>query len=319
MSIDYKKIACGVLDTELAAIKNLSHTFQETEGFLAAVELLNQNQGRIVVSGVGKSGIIAKKIAATFSSIGKASYFLHAGDANHGDLGIIGLDDVVIIISNSGESLEVFCVVEFCKNRDIPIIAIVGKKDSTLARNATVVICMPNFKEVSHIAMPTTSTTLVSIIGDALSACLVESNTITFEEYKNYHPGGKIGKSLLKVREVMRVGKDVPVVTKDVLMSEALVIMTSGAIGCLAVVDNNSKVLGMITDGDLRRNMSNKFLSMSVSEVMTCNPKVVGLEEMAIDALCFMNKMKITSLLVVESGVLKGVIHLHDCLKVGLD
>lgn len=318
MSIDYTKIACDVLDTELSSIKLLSKVFQKQEGFAAAAKLLSKNKGRVVVSGVGKSGIVAKKIAATFSSIGKPSYFLHAGEASHGDLGLISNSDVVIIISNSGESLEIFGVIEFCKHLGVPIIAIVGKHKSTLAKSAQTVICMPEFKEVSHIAMPTTSTTLVSIIGDALAACLVESRTVTFEEYKTYHPGGKIGQGLMKVKDIMRKGKDVPVVKKDELMSDAMVVMTSGAMGCLVVVNDKSEVIGMITDGDLRRHMSQSLFSMSVHEVMTQNPRVVGLEEMAIEALKFMNKMQITNLLVTDNSKLQGVLHLHDCLRVGL-
>lgn len=318
MSIDYKKIAYDVLHTELGSIKALSKTFQEKCGFIAAAKLLSENKGRVIISGVGKSGIIAKKIAATFSSIGQSSYFLHAGDASHGDLGIISENDVVIIISNSGESLEILGVIEFCKNLSVPIIAIVGKEKSTLAKSAKIVICMPEFKEVSHIAMPTTSTTLVSIIGDALAACLVESRTVTFEEYKAYHPGGKIGQGLMKVKDLMRSGDTVPVVKQDELMSDAIVIMTTGAMGCLVVVDDRSEVVGMITDGDLRRNMSKSLLSMSVRDVMTGKPRVVGLEEMAIDALKFMNKMQITNLLVTDNGKFKGVLHLHDCLRVGL-
>ena len=319
MLINYEKIACDVLKTELSAINKLSQTFQEQTGFIAAVRLLDKSSGRIIISGVGKSGIVAKKIAATFSSIGKSSYFLHAGDASHGDLGVISGGDVVIIISNSGESLEIRGIIDFCNSRNIPIIAIVRKKDSTLGRNSQIVICMPEFKEVSRIAMPTTSTTLVSIIGDALAACLVESKTLTFEEYKNYHPGGKIGQSLITAQEIMRKGKDIPLVNQDTLMSEALLKMTSGAMGCLAVVDQDLKVKGMITDGDLRRHMSLNLLNMEVREVMTPNPRVVGLEEMAIDVLKFMNKMKITNIIVVDNGILQGVVHLHDCLKIGLE
>jgi arabinose-5-phosphate isomerase len=319
MAIDYSKIACDVLDTELEAIKSLSEVFKDKLGFCEAVKLLSESKGRVIISGVGKSGIIAKKIAATFSSIGKPSYFLHAAEASHGDLGVIGDNDVVIVISNSGESLEIFGVIDFCKKLMVPIIAIVGKPQSTLARSAKIVICMPEFKEVSHIVMPTTSTTLVSIIGDALAACLVESSNITFEEYKSYHPGGKIGKNLIKVKDIMRKGEDLPLATKEMLMSEALVVMTAGAMGCLVVVNNNDEVEGMITDGDLRRNMSNDLLSIKVHQVMNVNPRVVGLEEWAIDALKFMNKIKITNLLVIDNGKLQGVVHLHDCLRLGLE
>ncbi len=319
MAIDYSKIACDVLDIELEAIKSLSEVFRDKSGFCKAVKLLSESKGRVIISGVGKSGIIAKKIAATFSSIGKPSYFLHAAEASHGDLGVISNNDVVILISNSGESLEIFGVIDFCKKLRVPILAIVGKSQSTLARSAKIVICMPEFKEVSHIAMPTTSTTLVSIIGDALAACLVENRNVTFEEYKSYHPGGKIGKNLMMVRDIMRKGEDLPLAKKEMRMSEALVIMTARAMGCLVVVGNNNEVEGMITDGDLRRNMSKDLLSTEVHQVMNVSPRVVGLEERAIDALKFMNKMKITNLLVIDNGKLQGVVHLHDCLRLGLE
>lgn len=319
MGIDYKKIASDVLDTEIHAIKKLYEVFKEKNGFCEAVDLLSNSSGRAIISGIGKSGIVAKKIAATFSSIGKASHFLHAAEASHGDLGIINNDDIVIIISNSGESLEIFGVIEFCKQLKIPIIAIVGKSKSTLAKNSDVTICMPDFKEVSHIAMPTTSTTLVSIIGDALAACLVESRTVTFEKYKSYHPGGNIGQRLKKVRDIMRKGDKIPLVKKDTLMLDALMVMTSCAMGCLVVIDDNSEVLGMITDGDLRRHMSDNLLSMYVHEIMTENPKSIGLEDMAMDALKFMNKKQITNLLVLDNGKPVGIIHVHDCLREGLE
>lgn len=319
MALDYKKIACNVLSTELEAIQELTKVFESPEGFCKAAELLSKGKGRVIISGVGKSGIVAKKIAATFSSIGQPSYFLHAADASHGDLGVIGDNDIVIIISNSGESLEIFGVIEFCTRFSIPIIAIVGKPNSTLAKSSTITICIPDFKEVSHISMPTTSTTLVSIIGDALAACLVESKMLTLEEYKAYHPGGKIGKTLMKVKDVMRKGVDLPVVMDETLMSEAVVVMTTSAMGCLVIVSSDNKVCGMITDGDLRRKMSSNLLSLKVSEVMTVTPRVVGVDEMAIDALKFMNKMKITNLIVTDNGVLEGIVHLHDCLRIGLE
>ena len=312
------KIALQVLKIETQGISGLTELFQH-QSFEQAADLLSKNQGRIIISGVGKSGIVAKKIAATFASIGKPSQFLHAAEANHGDLGIISSDDLAIIISNSGESSEIFGVIDYCRHFNIPIIAIVGKKNSTLDKAATITLMLPPFEEVSHIAMPTTSTTLISIIGDALAACLVEHGQITHDRYRLYHPGGKIGKNLLKVRDLMRKDNDIPVVNHHSPMSDVLVNITSGLIGCTIVLDDHNEVTGIITDGDLRRHMSADLLKQRALDIMTKNFKSLSPDILAVDGLRFMNTHKITNIVILENKKIVGILNLHDCVRAGLD
>ncbi len=318
MSLNSAKIALKVLKIETTGINGLSEVFQH-KSFEQAIELLSNNQGRIIISGVGKSGIVAKKIAATFASIGKPSQFLHAAEANHGDLGIINQDDIAIIISNSGESSEIFGVIDYCRYFNIPIIAIVGKQNSTLDKAATITIMLPPFDEVSHIAMPTTSTTLISIIGDALAACLVEHSQITQDRYRLYHPGGKIGKNLLKIRDLMRKEAEIPTVNHRAPMSEVLMNITSGLMGCTVVLDDHNEVAGIITDGDLRRHMSSDLLKHHASDIMTKNFKNLSPDILAVEGLKFMNTNKITNIIILENKKIVGILNLHDCVREGLD
>ena len=314
--MNYIAIAKKVFDIEIKYLSIVKESLDSS--FARAAELILSTKGRVIVCGIGKSGIIAKKIATTFSSVGKASVFLNAAEANHGDLGMVRFNDTVVLLSNSGESTELIGVINYCKEHNIPIIAIVSKKKSTLYDSADISILIPSNCEVSYINIPTTSTTLMTVIGDAFAAMIVECNNITLDEYKKYHPGGNIGNSLIRVKEVMRTGDSLPIINSEMQMSEALLIMTQKSLGCLIIADENNNILGFITDGDLRRHISSDLVKMQVKDIMSVNPKVVSQDVFALEALEYMNNNAITSLVVAEENKIKGIIHVHDCLKVGL-
>jgi arabinose-5-phosphate isomerase len=316
MSLNYLDIAKLAIETEIKSINSLAETLNEN--FKEALELITITTGKIIASGIGKSGIAAQKIAATLSSIGTSSVFLNAGEASHGDLGMIAPGDTAIIISNSGASSEIVEIIKYCKSILVPIIAIVRNKDSFLCKEASISLILPTFSEVA-LKIPSTSFTLTSIIGDALAACIVAQKSVTPEEYKKYHPGGKIGASLIKVEEVMRNNSEIPMILTGSLMSEALILMTKKSLGCVIVNDDNGEVLGIITDGDLRRHMSSDLIGMSVNEVMTPSPKTIEKGVLVCDALAYMSMKKITNLIVAKDKKVVGIIHIHDCLKLGFE
>ncbi len=288
------------------------------EDFFSALQIIVSIKGRVIVSGIGKSGIIAQKISSTLSSTGTPSYFVHPVEASHGDLGMIQHDDAMVILSNGGESIELFDLVDYAKNADIPIIAIVGRKNSTLARSADIVLLLPDAEEASNTPAPTTSTTMMLALGDALAVVIIEYKKFTIDQYKTFHPGGRIGSQLLKVEDVMCTGVRLPTVSPHTKMPETLIEMTAKSLGCAVVINEKSEVLGIITDGDLRRHMSEKLLKMTSEEVMGKNPYVIDGELKVIEALQIMNKKAITSLVVVKDKKLAGLLHIHDCLRIGL-
>jgi arabinose-5-phosphate isomerase len=307
-------LARSVFDREAQALTVQRDMLDES--FARAVNLLLATKGRIITCGIGKSGIIAHKIAAVFSSIGKSSSFLNAAEASHGDLGVIQQHDTVMILSYSGSSLELANVTSFCKQRNIPIIALLGNKESLLYARADISILIPANCEVAHIKqIPTTSATLMNVIGDALVTVIAQAMQVKEEEYKLYHPGGNIGHSLRKVGEIMRVKDSVPIAHESDTMSDALVLMTQKSLGCLVVIDSNGNLSGMVTDGDLRRHMSEQLVHMKVSEVMTHNPKTVSSGMLVAEALEYMNARGITNLIVADDGAIAGIVHIHDCLR----
>lgn len=311
------RIAKQVIAHELNGLKLLVNSIDQN--FLKALELLANTKGRIVVSGIGKSGIIARKLAATFSSTGSPSYFVHPVEASHGDLGMIHHDDIMLILSNGGESLELFDLVNYAKSAEIPIIAMVGRASSTLARSSNVVLSLPEISEASHIKAPTTSTTMMLALGDALAVALIEHKQFSLDHYKTLHPGGRLGAGMLVVKDIMYVGTRLPQIYIHTKMPEALIEMTAKSLGCVVVIDDALRVLGIITDGDLRRHASKNFLDMTIEEVMTKSPLLIDKDLKVIDALEIMNKKSITSLVVAAEGKLAGLIHIHDCLRVGLE
>lgn len=305
-----------VLSLESQALKTLALHLDDQ--FSAAITCLHAIKGRIIVSGMGKSGHIATKIAATLSSTGTTAYFVHPAEASHGDMGMITPDDAVIALSYSGETAELGDLIAYTRRYKVPLIAITSKAQSALATAADYLLLLPQVEEACpHRLAPTTSTTMMLALGDAVALCLMAKKEFTPEAFRVFHPGGSLGKKLLKVRDLMHDGDAVPLVETTATMTEAILVMTEKRLGCVGVVDDAQRLIGIITDGDLRRHLSADLLSMPVADVMTRNPKVIAPTDLGAKALGIMNEFSIGALFVVERQVL-GVIHLHDCLKAGL-
>ncbi|MGD9637874.1 MAG: SIS domain-containing protein [Alphaproteobacteria bacterium] len=307
-------IAKAVLLMEAKGIEKLSEKIDEN--FIKAVEIINKLEGKVIVTGIGKSGHIACKISATLASTGTPSFFVHPAEASHGDLGMISAKDVVLALSNSGETAELKDIVAYTKRFGIPLISITSKDKSTLSKNSDVTLVLPKADEACPLGLaPTTSTTMMMALGDALAVALLEKKGFSRDDFSVRHPGGKLGQSLLKVEDLMHKGDEMPNVNYNMPMPEALIVMTNKSFGCLCVLDDNQEIIGIITDGDLRRHMSKNMLELKAKDVMTKNPKTVKKELLAVEALRIMNQSKITSLFVDEEKIPCGIIHIHDCLR----
>ena len=286
--------------------------------FVEAIEILRNAGGRVILCGVGKSGHIARKIAATMASTGTTAMFVHGTEASHGDLGMVTSDDVLVMLSNSGETPELKDVLVYSRRFAVPLIAITGKADSALGKAADVVLELPKAKEACPIGLaPTTSTTLQMAIGDALAIALLDDRGFTTSDYQKFHPGGRLGAALTQVHEIMHTGADIPLVTGDAAMSEALLVMTDKNFGCVGIIDGDGRLTGIITDGDLRRHMSPNLLSQTAGEIMTADPMVVTRDELASAALEKVSA-KISSLFVVEEAKPVGIVNTHDLLQLGV-
>ncbi|HWK64856.1 MAG TPA: KpsF/GutQ family sugar-phosphate isomerase [Rhizobiaceae bacterium] len=287
--------------------------------FARAAEILSVIRGRVIVTGVGKSGHIGSKIAATLASTGTPAFFVHPAEANHGDLGMIARDDGIVAISWSGETTELKGIVAYAKRFSIPLVAITAGETSTLAREASVVICLPRAAEACpHGLAPTTSATMQLVVGDALAIALLEARGFTPEHFRTFHPGGQLGANLTQIRDVMHVGDEVPLVPTGTGMAEAIAEISRKSFGCVAVTGSDGRLIGIITDGDLRRKIGMDILPMTVDQVMTPNPKTVTPDTLAATALQLINSSAITSLMVVEEGRPVGLVHLHDLLRIGV-
>lgn len=286
------------------------------DNFLKAIDIIYATKGRVIISGMGKSGHIARKIAATFASTGTPAHFIHPGEASHGDLGMITKDDVVILLSNSGETAELKDIIYYVQRFSIPLIAIVRRKTSSLVAAANVAFILPEIPEASPVAAPTTSTTMMLVWGDVLAMALLEKRGFKAHDFQVYHPGGKLGSQLLKVAQVMRT-ENLPLVEKNTSMSKVLIEMSAKSLGCVGVAEKNMLV-GMITDGDLRRHMDSTLISRTAEEVMTHNPVTFSADWLASKALGIMNERRITNVFVVEDTEIKGILHLHDVIKSGV-
>ena len=319
-SADLLQTGHYVLDLESESLKLLSDSLDDS--FVQAVNTINAAKGRVVITGMGKSGHVGRKIAASLSSLGTTAYFVHPGEASHGDLGMIEPDDIVIALSNSGEAPELGDIIAFCRRFGIKIIGMTGKRDSTLGRQSDVVLCLPPIKEACPFGMaPTTSTTLMMALGDALAIALLKMHNFSKDEYKLRHPGGKLGKMMLTVADLMHSGNEMPLVKPDLNMADALVEMSDKGFGCLGVIDDAGKFCGVFTDGDLRRAMAPDLLTKTVGDVMTRTPKTTTGQTLAIDALRIMNTTGkgITSLFVIGADDRPiGLLHMHDCLRAGV-
>ena len=312
-------IAVGirVLRDEAAGLQALADTIG-TE-FAKAVDLILAAEGRIIVSGMGKSGHIARKIAATFASTGTPAHFVHPGEASHGDLGMIVSGDVVIILSNSGETPEIGDLVAHSRRFGIPLIGMASRPDSTLIRAADVGLVLPAVPEACGVGIvPTTSTTLMLALGDALAIALMESREFTPENFRTYHPGGKLGAKLSKVRDLMHGGESLPLVAPDAPMTDVLLVISQKGFGVAGVADAAGRLAGIITDGDLRRNMAG-LLERTAAEVMTKAPKTIAPDAFAAEAVAQMQDRKITCLFSTDTdGRVLGLLHIHDCLRAGV-
>ncbi len=290
--------------------------------FVKALDLISAAKGRVVISGMGKSGHIGKKIAATLASTGTPSHFVHPGEASHGDLGMVMTDDVVICLSNSGSTKELSDIIAYTRRFNIPLIGIVGKADSTLARRSDVALILPDAPEACSIGLaPTTSTTLTLALGDALAVALLERKGFSADQFHVFHPGGKLGGSLIKVSDLMHKGDAVPLISEDALMQDTLLEMTSKGFGTVGILGRDGTLSGVITDGDLRRHLGSDLLSKTASAVMTKNPQTISPKSLAAEALSQMNSKGIngiTCLLVAENNVPVGILSVHDCLRAGV-
>jgi arabinose-5-phosphate isomerase len=289
------------------------------EPFAYAVELLRAARGRVIVSGIGKSGHIAQKIAATFASTGTPAFFVHPSEAAHGDLGMITRDDVILALSWSGETVELKNIITYSRRFSVPLISVTSRVDSALGKQSDVVLELPRAKEACpHGLAPTTSTTMQLAIGDCLALALLETKGFTAHDFKIFHPGGSLGASLKYVADVMHKGDQLPLARQDETMSDALVTMTQKSFGCLGILDAKGKLIGVITDGDLRRHMGDDLLSARVADIMTRRPKTVAPDLLASAALELLNASRITALFVVDRGKPVGIVHIHDLLRVGV-
>jgi arabinose-5-phosphate isomerase len=317
---DFDAIALGrrVLDVEAEALKTLSAALDER--FARAVEILFQAKGRIACTGIGKSGHVARKIAATLASTGSPALFVHPAEASHGDLGMIGPDDVVLALSKSGEARELADILAYAKRFDIPLIAITAAPHSALGRAADVVLTLPDAEEATaEVSAPTTSTTLQIALGDALAVALLERRGFTAGHFRLYHPGGKLGAMLRTVGDLMHDLADTPLAGPQTPMREALLLMTEKRFGCVGVTGPDGRLEGIITDGDLRRHMDGLFQA-TAGEVMTPHPKTAPPTLLAAEALKRMSETAPSStvLFVVEDDRPVGILHIHDLVRAGV-
>jgi arabinose-5-phosphate isomerase len=308
------KSAKKAFSKELASIKTLSSTFNNN--FYKAIDTINNLKGRVIVTGVGKSAHIGNKISATLTSTGTPSFFIHATEASHGDLGNIQKNDCVIAISNSGETSELNDIIQYSKRFNITLISITSNVKSSLHRNSSIGIVYKKPKEACPLNLaPTTSTSMAMIIGDCMAIALLELKGFESTHFKSIHPGGNLGKDLKYVSEIMHIKNALPISKENEKMSKALIKMTKKSFGCLGVINKNNKIVGIITDGDLRRKINSKFFDKKAHEIMTKNPTIAHKKMLVGEAINIMNDKKITSLFICEDKKPIGIVHIHDLLR----
>jgi len=309
--------AKNTINKEIETLKVLESELDSS--LTKSLDLMQNAHGRVILTGMGKSGHIARKIAASLASTGTPAFFVHPAEASHGDLGMITSDDVIIAISNSGESKELVDILNYSKRFGIPLIAITKNPDSSLGKAGDVVLKLPNNGEACPLGLaPTSSTTATLVLGDVLTVAMIERNGFTKSQFNQRHPGGKLGSVLQKVSDLMHKDSDMPLLNQDAKMHDVLLEMTSKRLGCVGFVDKSGNLTGILTDGDLRRCLTNDILNKTGIDVMTKNPKVISPSAMASEAVKLMHEKKITNLFAVENGKPVGVIHIHDCLNNGV-
>jgi arabinose-5-phosphate isomerase len=310
---------CRVLRAEAEALIDLARSLDER--FERCVEMIAATTGRVVVTGMGKSGHIGRKIAATFASTGTPSFYVHPGEASHGDLGMITATDLVLALSNSGETPELADIVAYTRRVSIPLLAIVGRADSTLADTADLALILPRHAEACPMGLaPTTSTTATLALGDALAIALLERRGFGTHEYSVFHPGGSLGKKLVRVDQLMHRGAALPLCALHTPMTEVMLEMSAKRLGCVGVLNGRGGLAGIITDGDVRRHLGPDLLERSAAEVMTAAPKTIRPQALVAEALAMMNPAErpFTVVFVVEQRRPVGVVHVHDCLRAGV-
>ncbi len=313
-------IASGrrVVEAEARALAELARHIGPS--FAEAVERIAATAGRVIVTGMGKSGHVARKIAATLASTGTPALYVHPAEASHGDLGMITSDDLVLALSNSGETAELRDITLYTRRFRIPLVAVVGRRRSTLAENADLALVLPEVEEACPLGLaPTTSTTLMLALGDALAVALLERKGFSPRQFAEFHPGGRLGARLVRVDQLMRRGEELPLIRLGGSMREAVLEMTRKCLGCVGVTDEAGRLVGIITDGDLRRHMGPDLLERRVDQVMTARPRTIDPRALAVEALALMNRCAITVLFVLDrDGRPEGALHLHDCLRAGV-
>ena len=307
-----------VLTAESAALEQLIETIDER--FASALDLLEEASGRIIVTGMGKSGHIARKIAATLASTGSPAQYVHPGEASHGDLGMITARDAVIALSNSGNTAELSDILAYCSRFTIPLIGITAGAESQLARNAKVALVLPTAEEACPMGLaPTTSTTMMLALGDAIAVALLERKGFSVDDFQTFHPGGALGQQLVRISEIMRQGEDLPLCQLETAMPEVILLISEKRLGCAGVVDGEGVLAGIITDGDLRRHLDDRFMTQTAQTVMTAGPKTIRADALAAEALAIMERHAIKDLFVLdESGKPAGVVTIHDLLRAGV-
>jgi arabinose-5-phosphate isomerase len=312
--------ALRTVATERAGVEALAAALDNglAEPFAQAVETLSKIEGRVIVTGVGKSGHIGSKLAATLASTGTPAFFVHPSEANHGDLGMIARDDAIIAMSWSGETVELKGIIAYSRRFSIPLIAITAGENSALGREADVLLLLPRASEACpHGLAPTTSALLQLVIGDALAVALLEARGFTPDHFRTFHPGGQLGANLTRISEIMRVGDQIPLVLTGTKMPEAVMTLSQKKVGCVCVVDGEGRLAGIFTDGDLARNLHRNLADTTVDEVMTRTPKTVEPQMFAGAAIALLNKHNISALVVAEGDRPVGVVHFHDLLRIG--
>jgi len=321
MTSPYLITALGVIDLEMRGLETLHGALGKSpldEAFVKAVDLIKAAPGRVMVSGMGKSGHIGRKIAATLASTGEPASFVHPGEASHGDLGMISTQDVVLALSNSGETKELSDMLAYCKRFDIPLIAITSGAQSSLGKAADALLLLPPAQEAcGETRAPTTSTTMTLAMGDALAVALLRDKGFRADDFKNFHPGGKLGAALLKVGDIMNSGGKLPLCAPSDSIADVTQTIAKNNFGCAGITEGGALV-GVITDGDLRRHISPKLHSQTAKDVMTHDPVFVTPNTLAADALGLMARKHITSLFVCEGGAPVGILHIHDVLDLGV-
>ena len=306
--------AINTIDCEINALNELKDSLDLS--LIKALDIIENATGRVIITGMGKSGHIAKKIAASLASTGTPSFFIHPAEASHGDLGMISEDDVVIAISNSGESRELIDILNYTKRFGIKLISITKNPQSTLAKAGDVVLKLPNSKEACPLGLaPTSSTTATLVLGDIITVAMIERKGFSKNDFQVRHPGGKLGSVLQKVSDMMHKNSEMPILTQNATFDDIILEMTSKRLGCVGFVNNNGDFCGMLTDGDLRRLIKQDLKNVKAFEIMTKQPITVKAEMFASEALKIMNQRKITNLFVLENNKPIGVIHIHDLLQ----